>query len=401
MLGTRPSSITHLQAEQWHHALATLHAARGAADTALHIWRQVADGQLAAPAEPAVQAAERREALESAAAVLRNPEACPESTLVSYIPWLLCASQPAALAVLTARSLTPAAVLPLLPPDSDVRWQYLAHLVAGSEGAAGSNSSGSSSAASDPAVHTELATQLAAAIQRAEPALRSPLPPGSSPLRRQSTRRFSAGRTPRRSSSAGGGSVPRRRLSRLSTAALVSGGSLEPWEGASPVDAMRLRLRVHLEASSLYDAAAVLSCLQGSGLHEELVVLHSKVGWAGGLMGWLVGCLFHGFFYEMLGFCAALVHPCWATPGSSCATAAHSFFTRAPGVACSVQLGDHMAALRLLALTLHDVAAAEAYARAHLPPSDYRCATTACLRFRHALCGCKSWLGRLACRRPG
>lgn len=31
-----------------------------------------------------------------------------------------------------------------------------------------------------------------------------------------------------------------------------------------------------------------------------------------------------------------------------------------------------MAALRLLALTLHDVAAAEAYAQAHLPPSDYR-----------------------------
>lgn len=301
MLGTRLSSITHLQAEQWHHALATLHAARGAADTALHIWRQVADGQLAAPAEPDLQAAERREALESAAAVLRNPEACPETTLVSYIPWLLGASQPAALAVLTARSLTPAAVLPLLPPDSDVRWQYLAHLVTGSEGAAGSGSSGSSSsAASDPALHTELATQLAAAILRAEPALRSPQPPGSSPLRRQSTRRSSGGggRTPRPSSNAGGGGVPRRRLARLSTAALVSGGSLEPWVGASPVDAMRLRLRTHLEASSLYDAAAVLSCLQGSGLHEELVVLHSKVGcWA--------AC----FTAYLLGFCATLPRP--------------------------------------------------------------------------------------------
>ena len=37
-----------------------------------------------------------------------------------------------------------------------------------------------------------------------------------------------------------------------------------------------------------------------------------------------------------------------------------------------LQVGDHMAAMRLLALTLHDVAAAEAYARAHLPPSDFR-----------------------------
>lgn len=276
------------QAEQWHHALATLHAARGAAGTALRIWRQVADGQLAAPAEPAVQAAERREALESAAALLRDPEACPEGTLVSYIPWLLGASQPAALAVLTARALTPAAVLPLLPADSDVRWQYLAHLVAGNEGAGGS--SGSSSAASDPALHTELATQLAAAILRAEPALRSPLPPGSSPLRRSASRRSSAGggqgqgRTPLRCSSAGG-SAPRRRLSRPSTAALVSGGSLDPWEGASPLDAMRLRLRAHLEASSLYNAGAVLGCLQGSGLHEEQVVLHAKVGRCGAALG--------------------------------------------------------------------------------------------------------------------
>ena len=31
-----------------------------------------------------------------------------------------------------------------------------------------------------------------------------------------------------------------------------------------------------------------------------------------------------------------------------------------------------MAALRLLALTMHDVVRAEAYARAHLPPSEYR-----------------------------
>ena len=94
------------------------------------MWRQVAGGALVSPASPSVQAAERREALESAAALLRDPAACPEATLVAYIPWLLSSSQPAALRVLTARSLTPAAVLPLLPADSDVRWQYLAHLVA-------------------------------------------------------------------------------------------------------------------------------------------------------------------------------------------------------------------------------------------------------------------------------
>lgn len=34
-------------------------------------------------------------------------------------------------------------------------------------------------------------------------------------------------------------------------------------------------------------------------------------------------------------------------------------------------MGDHLSALRLLALVLRDIAAAEAYAIAHLPPSEY------------------------------
>lgn len=36
------------------------------------------------------------------------------------------------------------------------------------------------------------------------------------------------------------------------------------------------------------------------------------------------------------------------------------------------QMGDHLSALRLLALTLRDITGAEAYATAHLPPSEYR-----------------------------
>ncbi|KAL4428207.1 hypothetical protein ABPG75_002296 [Micractinium tetrahymenae] len=319
-----PSVEPRLQAEGWHHALATLHAARpGGAQLALRIWRQVADGQLAAPASPRVQAAERREALESAAALLRDAATCPEATLVSYIPWLLASSQPAALEVLTARSLTPAAVLPLLPPESDVRWQYLAHLVEAAEsGAAARGTAGAAAgraagqagpagvaavaaATADPAIHTELATQLAAAILRSEPELCSPTHrPGSSSSSLQQRSTANA----RRPNSAGGG---RRRMSRTSTAALVSGGSLEPWPGATPAQAMRLRLRAHLQRSSRYDADAVLRSLQGTGLHEELVVLYSK-------------------------------------------------------------MGDHMGALRTLALTLRNVAAAEAYARAHLAPPDYR-----------------------------
>lgn len=272
-----------VQAEGWQHALATLYAARpGGAQVALRIWRQVADGQLAAPASPRVQAAERREALESAAALLRDPAACPQAVLLPYIPWLLAASQPAALQVLTARSLTPAAVLPLLPTESDVRWQYLAHLVEAAEqpvaaGAAGGKAGAPTgaaevaAAAADPAIHTELATQLAAAILRAEPGLQSPASRPSSGGGGAAHRSSAPNRRP---SSAGG--AGRCRLHRASTAALVSGGSLELWPGATPAEAMRLRLRAHLQRSGRYDAGTVLRSLQGTGLHEELVVLYSK-----------------------------------------------------------------------------------------------------------------------------
>ena len=68
-------------------------------------------------------------------------------------------------------------------------------------------------------------------------------------------------------------------------------------------------------------------------------------------------------------------------PGEGiCALSVHSSvtatLTRLPPLLLSLllppQAGDHMAALRVLALTLRDVAAAEAYARAHLSPPDYR-----------------------------
>ena len=74
--------------------------------------------------------AERAEALESAAALLRDPRSSSEAAVLSTLPWLLPASPPAALSVLTARPLDPAAVLAVLPADSDARWQYLDHLIA-------------------------------------------------------------------------------------------------------------------------------------------------------------------------------------------------------------------------------------------------------------------------------
>lgn len=85
---SRPSSRACRRREQWHHALATLHAARGDAATALRIRQQVADGELASPAGAAVQAAEATEAFELAAALLRDPAAWPAEALLSHIRWL-------------------------------------------------------------------------------------------------------------------------------------------------------------------------------------------------------------------------------------------------------------------------------------------------------------------------
>lgn len=70
-------------------------------------------------------------------------------------------------------------------------------------------------------------------------------------------------------------------------------------------------MRGHLESSGQYDRGVVLCALEGSGLHEELVVLHC-------------------------------------------------------------QMGDHLAALRVLCLALRDIAGAQAYATAFLPPQEYR-----------------------------
>ncbi|GAB4818896.1 hypothetical protein N2152v2_005942 [Parachlorella kessleri] len=383
-----------LQAQGWRHALATLWAARGDAECALHIWRQLVEGALAGQQDPGLHAAERQEALESAAELLRDPRACPDATVPGSLAWLLPASPAVALSVLTARPLDPHAVLAALSRDSDVRWQYLDHLVGCMAAAAAqeSNSNGSSTAGATakassvgsrsrppsaslhqrpttplpPAaaagaaaaaggrlspqwvalvkglspetrslIHTELATQLTAAILREQPSLRSPQPASHRKPPPRSLGRGLAGTvgkalagvagTAGRSSSssslaeaavggvsAGGGGSSRRgsHAHAHSTAALVSRGVTEE-ESAAPVWRLRLRLRQHLEGCGEYDRAAVLRAVGGTGLHEELVVLHC-------------------------------------------------------------QMGDHLSALRLLALTLRDIAAAEAYAIAHLPPAEYR-----------------------------
>ncbi len=249
-----------LRARGWTHALATLWAARGEAEAALGMWRDVAGGQSPAhgeqqqpPHAPHAQQqqrhaeADRREAIEAAGALLCDPAACPPDLLPQYLPWLLAASPPTAMAVLKARRPPPASVLPLLPLDGDVRWQYLHHLV---------HEAGST----EPAIHTELALQLVEAVLRLAPHLRSP---GAPPTRPPS----------RRGSSLSGSSAPAaRRAASRSVLALVGEG-----EGEGPAGSLRAELRRHLEGSALLDSSAVLRGIVHSGLHEEMVVLCCKV----------------------------------------------------------------------------------------------------------------------------
>ena len=221
--------------------------------------------------------------------MLSDPGLCSDSVVLGYIPWLLAASEPDALLVLTARRLAPAEVLPLLPAGGGVRWRYLWHLV-GEEGSEG------------PGVHTELALELVAAILREDPGLgdggraamevqqaaqqaaqqaqqqqQQQQQAEQSQQQQQQQRRRPGSKRPSQAASGGaaaGGSSSSAAAAAAAAAADVVGG-------------MRGRLQAHLEASSRFDTAQVLQALLGSALWEEQVILHSKVGWGGCTSGLL------------------------------------------------------------------------------------------------------------------
>ncbi len=267
-----------LQEAGWNHALATLWAAAGCAEPALAIWRELAD---AGPGQGAAER-ERGEAVAGAAALLRDAAACPADLALAYLPWLLAASPTDTAGVLEAREdLAPAVVLPLLPPGGEARWRYLAHLVAATlpEGQE-----------PDPLVHTELAQALIAAALAALDGSR-----GGAVARRLTA-----------PLPAGPPSAP------VSVANLVSGGRTpSPETATGSAEALRFRLRTHLETSSVADFSAILTDLEGTPLLEESVIAH------------------------------------W-------------------------RLGHHTQALRLLVLALRDVGAAVTYTAAFLPPTEHR-----------------------------
>lgn len=293
----RPELVAErLQSAGWRHALATLWAAAGHAEPALQIWRELADSSTTSTSTsfPSQQSSrERTEAIEGAAGLLKSTRACPAPLVLTYLPWLLSISPGNASQVLIARQdLAASQVLPMLPIGQETRWRYLTHLIDSQPETIILSHQDASE------LHTELAMSLIAAIFQAAPQ-----------LQRREARREAVARHPTAPLPSSTPSL----ASQVSVAALVSGGRYpDPDTAIDSTEALRFRLRVHLERSQLLqENSKVLDALQGSALLEE----------------------------------SALIH--W-------------------------RMGNHSATLRLLAVTLRDVGAAVCYASAFLPESDHR-----------------------------
>jgi len=286
-----------LQSLGLQHALATLWAAKGMAESALALWKNMLTAHPASRGQDGSE--ESTEALEGATALLKSPNSCPSELVLSHLPWLLEVSSDAAHEVLSTREdLSPDDILPFLARSEDARWRYLEALV-------------SSGRSSDPRLHTELALTLINAICRAEPDLQDPTL-----------------RSPPSPSFRGRPVAPDAfKSSGLTVAALVSERvDPDPEHHASTdannnnnndnntspvVEALRLRLRRHLQTSTLWDQPQVRTALEGTALYEECAVAAAKAE-------------------------------------------------------------DHHAVLRWLAISLRDVDGAVAYAYAHLQSTDHR-----------------------------
>ena len=286
----RPELVAdRLERVGWRHALATLWAATpDHAEPALRIWRQVVDcGSDDDDDDDDSNIIERQEAIDGATTLLTRESCCSSALVLSYIPWLLSVSPANTDHVLASRTdLEPSGVLALLSPGQESRWRYLEHVI--STGIVTED---------DASLHTELATSLIAAVFTAAPELQHLQGRRKEAISRHSTAPLPAGPPPTRDTS---------------VAALVSGGRTPlPANATSAVEALRFRLRLHLERSSVVDNDHVLGVLQGSALLEESAIVH------------------------------------W-------------------------RLRDHSAVLFLLAVVLHDVGAAVCYTAAYLPPSEHR-----------------------------
>ena len=201
------------------------------------------------------------------------------------------------LCLLQACLLPPHRVLPLLRSLSrELLWQYLHHLVAGEGSTSG-------------AVHTELALVL---IKEAGDPGPQQATPQTAPQPPEEAERDSSAKP-------GGSQHQQEHSAPAGAAARVRAGA----GGGGAADPRQL-LQQHLEASSLYDGAAVMDQLRFSTLYQERVILHRKVapdpvflskGLACRWTGTAVVCHCQAppevFQMSNLGNCCSVSHPFW------------------------------------------------------------------------------------------
>jgi hypothetical protein len=308
---------TRLTQLDWHHTVATLTAASGHASEALAIWKQIITDQKNGDHIDMIQNEEweLKEARLSVLSQLSDASACPAPLALEYLPWALETFPDEVGIVLSSRrDFNPSVVLPLLQEGSTARWQYLSHLIQ-DEGM------------NDPDIHTMFAVDLIKSIFLLEPLLQRPLPVSCTQIPKgmgwdknakgdEADDDFAPPSLPLN----GNGVLQRRKTPigmtqphDVSVSQLVSYGgawSSNDDKRANDVQYLRFRLKNHLENSSLWEKNEVFPLLQDSSLYEETVVAS------------------------------------WKT-------------------------GDHELALRILAITLHDIGAAIQYAAAFLAPQQH------------------------------
>lgn len=295
----------------WHHSRATLTAARGHVPEALAIWKHIICSEQEDERHSPLEEWELKEARSSILSQLSDASSCSPSLALEYLPWALeTFSEEVGKVLSSRRDFEPSVVLPLLKEGSTARWQYLSHLIE----VEGMN---------DPYIHTMFALDLIKSIFSLKPSLQYPLPVHSSQPSKLS-KDHGEGTGDDQPTPANGDAILVRRTTpialvqspNLSISHLVSyddnddDGKLEDKLMIDNVHRLRLKLRNHLEISSLWDEEKVFSLIQHSSLYEETVVV------------------------------------AWKT-------------------------GDHRLALRILAMTLRDVGAAIQYASAYLAPEQH------------------------------
>ena len=309
-----------LKDKGWWHALATLLAVQGSSEEALHVWKHVLLSSTLSMNDEDEDSDEskkrrrrRQEALDSTVQLLQTtilPGGNNLPSLLRHLSWLFQVDVQSALRVVaTARSVPPQALLSdetALPPGSEARWQYL-HYVITVQGS------------TDAFLHTSLALELIDAVANTVTAHAEEEGKGEGGEGENNKQPLVVVSKPRQQIPIHTNHTTNNNKPAFSIKERYKATSTDP----SPIITMRSVLLHHLETSPLLDATTVMNHLKKQTKDK--------------------------------------------TSSSSSSTTLLFFEERA---AVCAKMGDHDAALILLALYLRDVAAAEAYARTHLPPDQ-------------------------------